>query len=401
MKIKKFTAPTLPEALSKIRQDLGEDAVILKTRFNSGAGHRKGEKSVEVTAAVDPANPGQAPQRPAPVVQEPRVKNRLEPEIVPPTAKKVAPKVETRQTPSEILHDIKDDIAAVRHDFENLTSQSLFGQPSGAQIEIARLLVERNIPESLAVRVAKSIRQSSGLNIDQARIWDDVRNTLIDLLSPGEPIRLLDTGATVVFLAGPTGAGKTSAAARLAFHYSIENGIPVTLVSTDTFRADSKEQLKSLAGVIGCPFIPISSPEEMAVALRSYKKGLLIVDTSGLCNDKDVAELLPYIGAANPHEIHLVTSADTPAADIKRFIGGQFDLKINKLLVTKLDQSRNRGGALAVAVDCGLKFSYQSASREIPGLFCAFAPQTYVDGLIADQAAPKNEQENAIEVVGW
>ena len=62
MKIRKYVARSMPEALQQVREDLGEHAVILNTRqirkntrFNP-----EGEARVEVTAALDEA---QAPDR--------------------------------------------------------------------------------------------------------------------------------------------------------------------------------------------------------------------------------------------------------------------------------------------------------------------------------------------------
>ena len=56
MKVKKFVASSMPEAMKMIRAELGNDAVIL----NSKVVHKKGflglfsRKNIEVIAAVDP-----------------------------------------------------------------------------------------------------------------------------------------------------------------------------------------------------------------------------------------------------------------------------------------------------------------------------------------------------------
>lgn len=56
MKVKKFIAPSMPEAMKMIRAELGKDAVIL----NSKVVHKGGffglftKKNIEVIAAVDP-----------------------------------------------------------------------------------------------------------------------------------------------------------------------------------------------------------------------------------------------------------------------------------------------------------------------------------------------------------
>ena len=53
MVIKKFIAKSLPEALTKVKQDFGDEAVILKTRFNNRGTTGPDSKIVEVTAAID------------------------------------------------------------------------------------------------------------------------------------------------------------------------------------------------------------------------------------------------------------------------------------------------------------------------------------------------------------
>ena len=66
MKIKKFVAKSMPQALHQVREDLGANAVILssrKVRHPSTSGVA-GEEYVEVTAAVDVS-----PDRPAPAVK--------------------------------------------------------------------------------------------------------------------------------------------------------------------------------------------------------------------------------------------------------------------------------------------------------------------------------------------
>ena len=53
MVIKKFRAKSLPEALTKVKKDFGNEAVILKTRFNNKPAAGQNSKIVEVTAAID------------------------------------------------------------------------------------------------------------------------------------------------------------------------------------------------------------------------------------------------------------------------------------------------------------------------------------------------------------
>lgn len=384
MLIKKFIAQSLPEALSKVKKDFGKEAVILKTRFNNkGNGNGSGRESVsvEVTAAIDKVEM-KSDRGETVATQAPAVKNRVISKIQPQAEKPTVPAEtvemkEPPQTPSEILINIKRDLKRLRSDVMGDRVESLFGQPTGLQLEYARRLVQGHLPENLAVELVRSI--PNGLSGDDPDLaWDQMLESLSSKLSPGEPLKMVESGATVVMLVGPTGSGKTSAAARLAFRFSAEEECPVTLVTTDNFRADSREQLMSLANVIGCRFHAVTSPQELTVLLKTIKEGLVIIDTSGVSTGNDFAELVTLAGAANPHELNLVVPASIPAPDMFGFIKGFPDLGVDKLLITKLDQSRHRGGIVAAAIEYGLKFSYQCASRELPGDFDLFDPRLFV-----------------------
>lgn len=391
MLIKKFIAQSLPEALTRIKKDFGEEAVILKTRFNNkGNGNGQGKESpfVEVTAAIDKVEK-KTDRRKTVAAQAPAVKNRLTIKTRPQSEKSTASvkTVEVKelpQTPSEILEDIKKDLRHLRTDLMGDRIESLFGQPTGLQLEYARRLVQGHLPENLAVELVRSI--PAGLSGDDPDLaWDQMLESLSSKLSPGEPLKMVESGATVVMLVGPTGSGKTSAAARLAFRFTAQEECPVTLVTTDNFRADSREQLMSLTNVIGCRFHAVTSPEELTILLKTFKEGLVIIDTSGVSTGNDFAELVTLVGAANPHELHLVVPASIPAPDMFGFIRGFPDLGVDKLLITKLDQSRHRGGIIAAAIQYGLKFSYQCASRELPGDFDLFDPRLFVSAFKPDE----------------
>jgi flagellar biosynthesis protein FlhF len=391
MLIKKFTAQSLPEALTKVKEDFGEEAVILKTRFsNKGNGNGSGKEaaSVEVTAAIDKAEK-KINRLEGAAAQTPAIRNRLTVKTRRPIEESTAsPETveikEPSRSPSEMLSDIRKDLKHLRADLMRNTTDSLFGQPRGLQLEYARRLVEKHLPEKLAIDLVRAIPDARQDDHDPSSTWDWLLESLASRLSRGEPIKIVDSGATVAMLVGPAGSGKTSAAARLAFRFMAEGKYSVTLVTADNFRADSREQLLSLANVIGCRFHAVTSPEELTVLLKTFKEGLVIVDTSGVSSKKDMDELTTLVGAANPHEVNLVIPASIPAQDISSFIKDCPDLGVDKLLVTKLDQSRHRGGIVAAALEGGLKFSYQSASRELPGDFNLFDPGLFVSAFKPD-----------------
>ncbi|MBT7863373.1 MAG: flagellar biosynthesis protein FlhF [Gemmatimonadetes bacterium] len=74
MKIRKFAAPSVPQALRQVRDELGEDAVILNTRQVPG---EDGGQQVEITAAIDAAVAAPASAAAATAVAEPPARGDL------------------------------------------------------------------------------------------------------------------------------------------------------------------------------------------------------------------------------------------------------------------------------------------------------------------------------------
>ena len=443
MVIKKFVARTLPEALTKVKKDFGEEAVILKTRFNNKNAAQGDTKVVEVTAAIEnesvktnrfkpqvavsekvPAEAavnrikgvqtGTTQDKPSKEVERQAIaastdKKQPKPE---PEDKTPAGDIEIGPLPSELLAQIKNEISIIKSNLEKkdtgreFTSEistdiynmvgdirkeigfirkkgeeSIFGQPRPAAVEFMRSLIARQIPEKMAIEAVRRLPDGV-IDGDNMTIgWESLAEVLSGYLEPGQPIQLSESGPTVVMLVGPTGSGKSSAAARLAFRYSMNESCPVALITTDNFRADSKEQLSSLARVIGCSFTSASSVDELSVLLKKFKEELVIIDTSGVSNRQDMAELSALAVAAVPQEVHLVVPADISSAELHSFIQDYPEIGIDKVLVTKLDQTGHRGGIIGAAAGLGLKFSFESSSRELPGDFRLFDPESFVSAI--------------------
>ena len=94
-------------------------------------------------------------------------------------------------------------------------------------------------------------------------------------------------GPTVLMVVGVNGTGKTTSAAKLAYHYKALGNI-VTLVAADTYRAAAVDQLNIWSKRVGCRLICNEQTSEPTAVLfdglesaRSNKSDLVIVDTAG------------------------------------------------------------------------------------------------------------------------
>jgi flagellar biosynthesis protein FlhF len=404
MIIKKFVAPTMTEALARVKNEMGDQAVILKTRMNrktNGHGEQP-DKGVEVTAAVETDKkkrfeiPASEPQPSVTPIPGPKQ------EIA--SLKSSEPR---QETPSELLKQLAQEISMLKETILNRQNYrrpvTFFGNLSGAILEAGRQLMEAGLSEDLALDLITRVSQSEdAVNLTPSQIRSQIRGMLENMIPAGEPIALRDAGPTVTMFIGPTGVGKTSAVARVGMLHKMGKTGQLAIISTDNFRADSSQQIKSFCRILGCPCAVVYSPEELAMAIKSQTQGLILIDTPGV-NPRDsheLGELQSLVRAAKPHEIHLVTAAGVSAFDLSEMLNAFSDFAIDKILITKMDETSTPGGIVATLIKSGKKPSYISRSREIPGQFGPVVPRALADSILAHSPSENNQQIWQTEVVG-
>jgi flagellar biosynthesis protein FlhF len=213
---------------------------------------------------------------------------------------------------------------------------------------------------------------------------DLARGLLADLLCVEDPIQLaamlavkiqgfamptvLDT-RQVIAVVGPTGVGKTTTLAKLAAKFSLEQGKKVALVTADTYRIGAVEQLRTYARIMGVPLEIAISPEEVAAGVEKHQdKDVVLIDTVGRSqrSDEHLQELKAFVDAASPTETHLVIAASL-APEIQREAVEKFKmLSPTRLIITKLDESPNRGCVVNLPLSTGLGISCMTAGQNVP-----------------------------------
>lgn len=163
---------------------------------------------------------------------------------------------------------------------------------------------------------------------------------------------------SVILLLGLQGAGKTTAAHKLAFRLQKEGRRPL-LVACDLIRPAAVEQLSVLGEKIGVPVYKeegASAADAVKVAKNSIsfakKNGYdtVIVDTSGRLqiDTEMMAELVNIKKAVDPIETVLVADAMTGqnAVDIAKTFDEQ--LGLTGVILTKFDSDARGGAALSL-----------------------------------------------------
>ncbi len=178
-----------------------------------------------------------------------------------------------------------------------------------------------------------------------------------------------DSRPLTIALVGPTGVGKTTTIAKLAAMYKLRHAKRVGLITADTYRIAAVDQLRTYANIIGLPLRVVASPAEMASAAAALADhDVVLIDTAGRSQHDStrLAELGRYVGAAKPHETHLVLSAAVAEPVLLKAAQRFGALTPDRVLFTKLDEAVHLGPILNVSSRVELPISYVTTGQEVP-----------------------------------
>lgn len=363
MRSKTYRAKTMKEALTRVRRDLGGDAVILasreiRSRRLLGLGSRA---VVEVTASdtMPPADVAiGARSKPEPVgtimssdthlpaVPSPALQARFGEEL-----SRLHAMVETLSRHGRIDHLVPDLPAPLI--------------PAYSQ------LIEADVPEVLARRLVQHVTEC--LETDQLDDPESIRAILRDAIEQciptAPPVAAVAGARRVVALVGPTGVGKTTTVAKLAANFKLAHGVRVGLVTVDTYRIAAVEQLRTYAEIIDLPLAVVNDPIEMPTAINELGAvDLIFIDTAGRSprDEVKIRELAEFLLQARPDEVHLVLSAVAGERSLRAAIERFARVQIDRLILTKLDEADTLGGCLAVLASSSRPLSYVTTGQAVP-----------------------------------
>lgn len=308
MRIKTLTAPTMPEALRLIRDQLGPEALILSTRKVVGP---QGTPTLEITAAMEEPELSTRPVEPLPTLPDPQ--------------KPVAHPGEPALLASLRAHGVSPDL------LERIAS-ALPGLCAAGFKEIEAL-------EMLLGRVAPF------------RPWHEV-------LAPGK---------AHVFV-GPHGAGKTTLVAKLAIQ-AHQNGQQAGVISLDTQKVAGFEPLAATADALGdTAHLVTDAPTLRAAAASLGPRTMLLVDTPGLnpYAPAGMAALHKTLaGLGLPLVAHLVVPANLNPDDMALLPVAAHRFGLTSLIPTRMDATSRFGAVLSTAAAASLPLGLATNSTTL------------------------------------
>jgi flagellar biosynthesis protein FlhF len=195
-------------------------------------------------------------------------------------------------------------------------------------------------------------------------------------------------GRRVLALVGPTGVGKTTTLAKIAGQACFHQGLSVALVSSDSYRVFGAQHLAAFAALMGLPFFAVGSVLEMRTLLseRLADADLVLIDTSGRSpNDSGgITEIQQLLAACPELDVHLTLSANTRARDLAHALDAFSVLPIRHLVFTKLDETTSRGAMFTTALKARCPVSWLGTGQEVPDDLEAATSSALTHGLLEE-----------------
>lgn len=351
MKIKRFLGADVKQAMRKVREALGEDAVILSNKRVNGG--------VEVIAATDYDEAVIFDQRPSvdKTASQESVHNQNQ--------ESVKPKVVWSQEPT--LLEMKGELRSMRGLLEtqlaNLTAVD-FEIKHPMQHQMQQRMSKLGIGKALSAQLIGQL-PSEG-NIED--LWRRMLGKLAVNVKVTDDDILTDGG--VIALIGPTGVGKTTTIAKLAARFALRFGNrSVALISTDSYRIGAHEQLKAYARILDVPFKIINTRSGLDDALTAFAdRRLVLIDTAGMSQrDMRLGKHLELLGHEREEvTTYLVVSTTSRLSGLNDVVATYKKFNVKGCILTKIDESTCLGNALDVVIRHNLPVAYVSDGQRVP-----------------------------------
>lgn len=361
MVIKKYLVKNMNEALTRIRYELGKDAIIISQRKvkESGIKGYFRPKLIEVTAALE--------------------NNKLD--------KKNKFSIENK---NDI--DFKDSLDSIRKIIAEKNDKIIKTDDINEKVELTK--DDNNIKDE--VKEIKELLNKVIKNTNKEEERDIVLDYLKDIDIDDELISellikeydniddfkeyfksLLENEIEVftesldgkVVLVGPTGVGKTTTIAKLAGRLALIEKKKVGLITIDTYRIGAVEQLKTYAEIMNIPFKVVITLKEMENAVSELENcDIILIDTTGRSskNTMQISELRAFTQKVNADHIALVISGTTKNRDIHTILNGYSEIGYEKIIITKLDETSSYGCIYNIIKKAQKPIAYITTGQNVP-----------------------------------
>ncbi|MGE5384914.1 MAG: flagellar biosynthesis protein FlhF [Betaproteobacteria bacterium] len=428
MNVRKFIAPSARDALRKVKETLGSDAIILSNRGvpggveimavaardmammvpTSGRDDIRPQAPIPrrppVTESEDDYRVSLSTSRPSParVAPTPQPQRSPAPASVrheiprqaptaPPTRQTVnagiprtggllnldlprpaleptrAPQPEKRPEAQVISIEMVDEIRELRKMFEQHLAGFAWGETARREPVKADAL-RQMLDSGFSPQFSRDLLNDlpGDLDIRQAMAWvkGAADRSLLTIQADSD---IIDRGG-VYALVGPTGVGKTTTTAKLAARSVLRHGpSKVALITTDSYRIGAHEQLRIYGRILGVSVYLVKDAIELRQTLTELQhKHIVLVDTMGMSQkDKLVPELTDMLADCNVQRL-LLLSCTSRGDTLDDVVRAYLGQNLAGCVLTKVDEAASLASTLDVIIRHGLRLHYVSNGQRVP-----------------------------------
>ena len=376
MNVRKFIAATARDALRKVKEMLGPDAIILSNRAIPGGVEIMAVAASDMeTILPPPVREESARDDDFTVRLSSANANRVNPlrtETPPPLAPRPAPQIERPAEPSRanaeiISAEMMEEIRSLRRMMEQHLAGAAWGENARSEpvkTEILRQMLDSGFSPSFARDLLGGLPRE--LNAARALAWvKQAADRALNTISAESDI--VDRGG-VYALVGPTGVGKTTTTAKLAARCVLRHGASkVALITTDGYRIGAYEQLRIYGRILGVSVYLVKDAQELRQTLLDLQhKHMVLIDTMGMSQrDKMVGEQVAMFDASNVKRLLLLaaTGRGDTLDDVVRAYGGP---DLAGCILSKVDEATGLAAALDTVIRNKLTLHYVSNGQRVP-----------------------------------
>ncbi|KWW10934.1 MULTISPECIES: flagellar biosynthesis protein FlhF [Peribacillus] len=359
MKVKKYLAPSMTEAMKRIRGELGSEAVILSSKavYKGGFLGLFKKRNIEVIAAIDPVS--------APLQTVTKQKKKKLPSN--PQLEDQAPAVYESRGNSELMKEIeglKDMINRIQiHSSDRKFPERLQkAYDSLTEQEVDPALRSQIMDELLEKWFAFKQRAT----VEEVQAWlEESLLAILDQVENGQP----GMQKKYINIVGPTGVGKTTTLAKVAAETMLKHDKRVAFITTDTYRIAAIDQLKTYAKILNVPI-------EVAYNLEDFKRATerfshydyVFIDTAGrnFRNPQYVKDLNEIIHFTDEIETYLVLSLTSKQKDMEDIYRQFAAIPIKQVIFTKADETSTFGSIFNFIHTHKVGAAYITTGQNVP-----------------------------------
>jgi flagellar biosynthesis protein FlhF len=368
MNVKKFTATTVREALRKVREVLGPDAVILSNRSSDGQVEILALASDDMATLTAPDAGSEmaeplldlqfAPRPQAESLDMARISQMMTSALA-----------EAKESASLEMGGVMNEIRAMRGMME--TQLAEISWDSTQRREPQKTLVLRQM---LAAGFSASLARYLIDKLPAGRDGNDSMRWIKTVLSRNlgamaNEDSMLEQGG-VFALVGPTGVGKTTSTAKLAARCVMRHGPDnLALITTDAYRIGAHEQLRIYGKILGVMVHAVKDEADLRIALKELRnKHTVLIDTVGVSQRDQMvtAQVAMLAGSGADVKRLLCLNATSTQETLSEVVRAYQGSGLAGCIMTKLDEAASIGNVLDVVIRHKLNLFYISNGQRVP-----------------------------------